>query len=281
MKINLFILTIVSTICSSCSVIHLDMNPNKELENNAQMYKITYPNSLSDKASGRKLNISFGPYKVSKMDLSWTASNTKAEDPDPFFVIKNENVSGSGKTRETTTFKFGPKEILGFSRGAGLGEPSLKNTHRTMTYKFDANGSNQWSAKCVHRSLSREIEYSDKNSSELISSLYVCKLQVDNKLWRLTADHKGNIILKEEKGKNAYRGTAVTGIFVNKDGKKMKDTKRIAGYSWHHKGKQIATIATTESNPRVWLHKRNGKSLNNLIAFASTGMLVYNWEVVK
>ena len=79
---------------TSCSVARLEMRISSDLKKNSKLYSIIYPNKLIDKVSDNKYNATFGPYRVSDMKLSWTASNLRAENPDPFFTFTNVRRDG-------------------------------------------------------------------------------------------------------------------------------------------------------------------------------------------
>ena len=84
-KKSLPFIIIVLIACTPAKVI---MNVDAELNANAVVYEIDYPDSLADKFSGKRLNVSFGPYQVTDADVSWTSTETQAENPDPLLNFK-------------------------------------------------------------------------------------------------------------------------------------------------------------------------------------------------
>lgn len=94
MKILISHILLIMLFLTGCTPVKLLMNVDTSLESNAVVYRLTYPNSLSDKISGKRLNVSFGPYQVTDADLSWTRTGSQAEDPDSFFTAKSTRKSG-------------------------------------------------------------------------------------------------------------------------------------------------------------------------------------------
>ena len=290
--IKLALLSIV--LLSGCTTVTVRMNVDESLASQAVVYNLKHPNSLSDKISGNRLNVSFGPYQVTEADLSWTRTSSEAEDPDPFFIFKETNKVGTSRgnvtttTTTTTSVGIGPTSILGFSRTPAEGEPTIDKSYRTVKYRFSAGQEHRWNALCVHRGEKRVVETQINRAVETLSSNFICQYKQDTKsedheIWVLSVD-LGGVITMTQKGK-ANRLTAHTndGVFVKPDGQVTSTSTRNAGYTWRQRvngrDKNIAAISVKEETPRVWLHKENSDDLNRILAMANTALLIHHWEI--
>lgn len=289
---NIFIkwFLLIVIFLTGCTPVKLLMKVDASLESNAVVYKLKYPDSLADKISGKRLNVSFGPYRVTDADLSWTGMCWQAEDPDPFFTFKNTHKSGN----TTTTIKLGvgPTSILGFSRPPAEGEPTIEKSFRTVKYKFKVDQGITWNALCVHRAEKRVTQQENTNDVEILSSNFTCQYQADNKLtenksnreiWMLSVDYGGAITMTQKGKPNTLTAHSTGGKYVKPNGQATKMSTRYAGYTWRQsKGgndKNVAAISVREETPRVWLHKGNTDSLNHVLSMANTGLLIYQWEI--
>lgn len=266
------------------------MEVDPALEANAVVYKLKYPNSLADKISGKRLNISFGPYQVTNADLSWTRTGSRAEDPDPFFT--STKIRKSGNVTTTTKLGIGPTEILGFSRPAAEGEPSIEKAFQTIAYKFKVGKDITWNADCVHRSEKRAIQYKDTNSIELLSSTFTCQYTAEDKSadnksngdsWMLSMYYDGPITMTKKGKPNTLSAHSTGGNYIKPNGQAANISTSAAGYTWReNKGgddKNIAAISVREEKPRVWLDKGNSSAMNQILSMANTGLLIYSWEI--
>jgi len=291
-NMNIFIkfLLLIIIFLIGCTPAKLLMNIDTSLEANAIVYKLNYPNSLADKLSGNRLNASFGPYRVSDADVSWTRTSSQTEDPDPFFNFKSTRKSGN--TTTTTKIDVAPTSILGFSRPAAEGEPSIDKSFRTITYKFKVGQDIIWNAHCVHRAEKRVTQYKNSSSVEILSSNFTCQYKADNKsidnksnseIWMLSVNY-GNAITMTQKGNtNTLIAHSTDGKYVKPNGQVIIFSRGTAGYTWRQikdgNDKNIAAISVGEETPRVWLHKGNTDSLNHVLSMANTGLLIYRWEI--
>ena len=266
------------------------MKVDTTLEANAVVYKLNYSDSLADKISGKRLNVSFGPYRVTDADLSWTRIGTHAEDPDPFFTFKDTRKSGN--TTTTTKLGVGPTSIFGFSRPAAEGEPSINKVSQTITYKFKVGHDMTWNALCAHRAEKRVTQYENTNDVELLWSNFTCQYTAENKttnnksnseIWILSVDYGGPITMTKNGKPNTLFALSTGGKYVMPKGQATKFTTGTAGYTWHQiknsTDKSVAAISVREETPRVWLHKGNADTLNHILSMANTGLLIYSWEI--
>ncbi len=279
-------LATILLLLTACTPAKLIMKIDTNLQNHAIVHQLTYPDSLSDKITGNRLNVSFGPYQVTDADLSWTTTNSEPEDPSPLFSIRESKRSGN--ITETTEISGGPTSLFGFTRPAAEGEAAITKSSRSVSYKFKVAQQATWNAYCSYFATQRVIEYQNTNSVETLSSHYRCQYKEtgnkpDSAEWTLTVDGDGAITLTENGKPSMLTAQSTDGEYVTADGKNAMFTSRTAGYSWSRmvdgNEKIIAAISVAEEPPRVWLDKSNTATLNQLLAMANTGLLIYGWEM--
>ncbi len=288
MNISRIILPAIAVLFAGCTPLKLVMKVDPALKENAIAYELSYPDSLADKISGNRLNMSFGPYRVTDADLSWTGMNTEAEDPAP--IVSFKEVKTSGNTTTTTEISGGPTSLFGYTRPAAEGEPSINKTSRSITYQFKVAQQTTWNAYCTHKAEERVIQYKNTNSVELLSSNYTCQYKkagksagASNEEWTLYANHEGNITMTQKGKPKGLTAHSTAGDYVMPDGKPARSTTRTAGYTWSQikdgNKKIVAAISVREETPRVWLDKGNTEIMNHILSMANTGLLIYGWEI--
>lgn len=290
MNIYIKFLPLTFILLSGCTPTKLVMKVDTALEANSAVYKLNYPDSLSDKLSGKRLNISFGPYRVTNANVSLKKIGWQAEDPDSFFTFKNTRRSDN--TTTTTKLEIGPTSILGFSRPAAEGEPSIKRSIQKITYKFKVGQEITWNALCAYKAEERVIQYENTNSVELLWSNFTCQYTAKNKIknnksnndiWILSVDHGGAITMTQKGKPNTLYALSTGGKYVTPKGQATKLTTRTAGFTWSQTNngntKNIAAISAKEETPRIWLLKGNTDSMNHILSMANTGLLIYSWEI--
>jgi len=266
------------------------MNIDSSLDSNAIVYSLNYPDSLSDKLSGNRVNVNFGPYRVTDADISLTQINTRAENPDPIFSAKK--VRKSGNTTTTTKVGVGPSSILGFSRPPVEGEPVINTSHRTINYKFSGDKGITWNALCDYKSKERFTQHENSNTTEMLSANFTCEYKEDGKpknngvkqeIWVLSVDYNDAITMTQKGKTNTLSAHPAGGIYVKPNGQRTNLTTSAAGYTWaqirNGNDENVAAISVREEPPRVWLKKGNSDYLNNILAIANTGLLIYRWEI--
>ncbi|MDH3347565.1 MAG: hypothetical protein OEM02_05615 [Desulfobulbaceae bacterium] len=266
------------------------MNVDTSLGSNAVVYSLNYPNSLSDKIFGKRLNVSFGPYRVTNVDLSWTRTSSQAEDPDPLFTITDTHKSGN--TTTTTKLGAGPTSFFGFSRPPAEGEPTIDKSFRTVKYRFTVGQEIIWNGHCVHRSEKRVIQHENSNTVEILLANFTCEYKEDNKrtenessreAWTLSVEYGGAITMTQKGKINTLAAHSTGGNYVEPNGQPTKLSIRTAGYTWRQSeggnDKNIAAISVREETPRVWLYTGNSDYLNHVLSMANTGLLIYRWEI--
>ncbi|MDH5601060.1 MAG: hypothetical protein OEY78_07120 [Gammaproteobacteria bacterium] len=270
---------------TGCSPVKVKMNVDASLGSNSVVYNLNYSDSLADKISGKRLNVSFGPYRVTDADLSWTRTKSQAEDPDPLLTFKE--IKKSGNTTTTTKLGVGPTSFFGFSRPPAEGEATIDSSFRTVKYKFNVGKKTTWNALCIHRSEKRIVPQENSNSVDILSANFSCLYKEDNKAssepWLLSIDYGGAITMTQKGNANTLAAYSTGGNYVKPDGQITKLFLNSAGYTWKksndNNDKNVAAISVKEETPRVWLHKGNKKHLNHILSMANTGLLIYHWEI--
>lgn len=284
MNIQIQYILLAATLLSGCTPAKLVMNIDSALEENATVYTLSYPNSLTDKISGKRLNITFGPYKVTNADASGAKTSWEAEDPDPIFRYKNVEKSGNRTT--TTKIGAGPTEILGFRRTPEEGEPTINKVAQSITYKFKIGKNKTWNAACDYKAKKRVQHQGSRTIIGILSSNYTCQYTAENKnneTWTLYMDENGKVTMTQKGKPNTLIAYSTGGMYIMPNKKPGKTTTRTTGYTWQQSknghNKKIAAISVAEETSRLLLHKENSKNINNILSMASTGLLIYNWEV--
>jgi hypothetical protein len=283
-------LPLIVILLTGCTIAKLVMKVDTALEANAIVYELDYPDSLADKLSGNRLNMSFGPYRVTDTDVSWARTGWQAEDPDPLFNVKSTRESGN--TTTTTEIGVGPTSIFGYTRPAAEGEPSIKKVSQSITYKFKVGQNITWNALCSHRAEKRVTDYENRTDVEILSSNFTCQYTAENEsannkskseIWMLSVDYGGAITMTQKGMPDTLTAHSTGGNYVKPNGQATNISTRAAGYTWHQsKGgnnKNIAAISVREETPRVWLDKGNSDAINHVLSMANTGLLIYSWEI--
>lgn len=266
------------------------MQVDNSLKTNALVYKLSYPDSLTDKLSDKRLNISFGPYQVTNADVGLTKTGFEAEDPDPFFTIKDTEKSGN--VTRTIKAGVGPTELFGFSRPASEGEPSINRTSQSITYQFKVGQGITWYALCAHRSEKRVTQHENRTEVERLWSNFTCQYTQESRslenntnedVWVLSIDYGGPITMTQKGKPSTLTAQSTGGKYVKSNGQATKLTTLAAGYTWYQSkdgsDKSVAAISIREEKPRIWLDKTNSDSMNHVLSMANTGLLIYNWEI--
>lgn len=278
-------LILLTLLIASCSVTKVVMTIDPELEMNATVYVVQHPNKITDKISGKRLNVTFGPYQVSDADPSWTRTGTTAEYPRPLidFSRTKTKTKTSGRITKTTSttvgFQGGPTSVLGFSRTPEDGDSVIDKSFKSIAYKFRDSSDAIWNAKCYYSAEKRRVV--GETSSETLWSDYFCHYTLGDKMWELAIYDDENITMTEAEKDNKLIGYTTRGIRVKENGEKTNLNTKTAGYTWADDLQYVGAIATKEEPPRVWLNRDNKKSLNDILAMANTGLIVYNWEILK
>ncbi len=273
----------VALAVSACRPATIVMEVDNSLKDNATVYELNYPDSLSDKVSGKRLNIAFGPYRVSDADLSWRKVNIRAEDPAPLIDMKR--VERNGNTTITTGFSAGPTSLFGFTRPPGEDDTTITESSKTITYNFKVGQNTTWSAYCVHQ-LAKRTNPEDKSGNiEILSSNFGCQYKKQGSSedpWLLVIDTNKKITLTRQGESSALFAHSTGGKYATSKGTTSTSFGGTAGYVWSHIQNgidtKVAAVSVREERSRVWLNKGNTAQVNHLLSMANTGLLIYSWE---
>lgn len=255
MKYFSYCIPIVLMLLAGCTTLNLVMKVDPTLEANAVVYEMTSEGKLTDK----KLNVSFGAYRVADADSSWVSTSRSTED-------EISLTNGISITRNTVAENV--------------------ESNQSISYKFNVGDEVTWDSQCSHHVKKRVTESNiidNMSILESISSQYTCRYtRGGGETWTLSVRQNDltNIDISMTDGERIFTAHATGGKYVRSDGQPYNGlTSRDAGYTWTEDNKNIAAVSTWEKTPRVWLDKRNPDSMNHVLSMASTGVLMYDWVI--
>lgn len=263
MKIFRKSILVIIILLAGCGTAKVVMKIDPSLDANAMVYEVTYPDSLRDKLSGKDLNVSFGNYRVTDADVGWQRTKKISETEDT-----NITIFGFSNIDDTsdTTHKIITSQV-----------------YQSINYKFKVGTETTWDSQCDHVAMKRVTQKGSLSRLELLSSNFTCKFMgADNELWVLSVDSDGSPQqdIKFTNKEMIFSAYTTAGAYVKSDGSTMKYKTHTAGYTWTKDNNNIAAISVREEIPRVWLDKGNSDSTNDVLAMASSGLLVYYWKIV-
>jgi hypothetical protein len=246
---------------TGCTTAKLLMKVDPTLETNASVYEVESPSSWSDK----KLNVSFGAYRVADVDTSW---------------IRTRKPSATGSLWADMLF-----EVAGISTSSydEATDEETSEVSQSLSYKFKIGDEITWDSQCDHLAEKQETKHGKVTTLKILSSRYTCLYtRTGSDPWVLSIERFGlsqldiRMISKEK----LFRAYSTEGMYFLSDGRPYETFRPPdMGYTWIHDGNNIAAISAMEKTPRVLLDKRNSDSTNNVLAMASTGLLIYQWKI--
>lgn len=270
---NLWVsLPVILILLAGCKTATLLMRVDPALESNASVYEVKSPDVWS---AEKKLNVSFGAYRVSDMDISWTTTG---------------DTSSPGSFLTDVLY-----EVAGVKTGGD--DDSIREVTRSLSYAFSGGDKVIWNADCVHLVEEREYEervlsMGNKNKGnetvtrvDILSSRYTCRYtRASYEEWVLSIERRGahtsSLEIGMTDGEEYFTAHATAGKYIMSDGSKSRMLRPPdMGYTWKHGDNSVAAISVKESNPKVWLDKRNSKSTNHVLAMASAGLLIYERKI--
>ena len=244
---------VIILLLAGCASGQLLMKIGPSLETNARLYEVKTPDTWSE----RRLNVSFGPYRVADADTGWTRPTKSSE-----------------------------RKIYWLNIALGMDHPeeTKSNVSMSHTYKFKVGNEITWDSQCVLLTEELEVKEKDKSEIEILSSNYTCQYtRTDNEPWFLSIERRGlsKLDIKMTNKEKLFQAHASKGVYVKPDGRSYTAlTPTDTGYNWTHDNNNIAAISIREEIPRVWLDKRNSDSMNHVLSMASAGLLIYYWKIV-
>jgi hypothetical protein len=230
------------------------MKVDPSLETNARVYEVKSPSSWS---VNKKLNVSFGTYRVTDANTGWKTT----------------------KTSSATEISM-VNQLLGMSSS----DATNIKTSRSLSYIFKVGNEITWDSQCFHRAEKRVVKNKNLSSVEILSSRYTCRYtRADMERWVLSIeqDDLSQLDIRMINGEKLFMAHSTAGMYVTSDERPYKTFRSPdAGYTWTHDDNNVAAISAGEKIPRVWLDKRNSDSMNHVLSMASTGVLIYHWKIL-
>lgn len=243
----IYILVAAAWLTACAGELKMEMDP--ALEANSNLYQTSSEGTFGDK----RLNVSFGPYRVSDADAGWVK----------------------------TSFSTDTEWLMKFF-GLDAKEEIKSNISSSLSYKFWI-GDAPWLVECALLAHKREVFIGKMTSSRTFSSKYVCRHTREGEALRVFSveiGESGTIIRMEADGK-AYTASPVKGVWEMEGGKSYDSLSYDAGYVWVPEGSQgqVGALSTMENKPRVWLSKGNTEDVNHALAMGSTALLIYSVQI--
>lgn len=260
------ILIISAVLLTGCSAGQLQMNVDPSLQNNSEVYEVTSSGSWW---SDDRLNVSFGNYRVTDADISW---ETKSEGKGFFAQVLDK-------------------------WGLDAGYSDVITESKSQSYHFKIGRDIIWNSQCVHIVKKHKVENKtvgsignssgveaditqNKSAMEILSSEYTCKYSRENNepwvlsVWQDGAGFPQALNITFINNKKTFRAHSASGSFANSS----RFLTPNAGYYWteDNNSHSIAALSVKEKTNRVWLSKDNPDSLNNVLAMASVGLLIFD-----
>jgi hypothetical protein len=267
---------VILILLTGCTTATLLMKVDPSLETNASVYEVESPDSWSDK----KLNVSFGPYRVADMDAGWRRTgdspSTGSFWADMLADILSETtgLSTSINTPDGTT-----------SDDTTSDDTTSEFSEQSLTYKFKVGNEITWDSRCDHIAEKQETRYRQASSIRILESRYTCRhTRAGDEQWVLSVqqqDSSGLDIRMASKEK-VFTAHSTAGTYRMSDGSPPKLLRPAdVGYTWTHDNDTVAVaaISLNEKIPRVWLDKRNPDSVNHALSMASAGLLIYHRKI--
>ena len=296
---------IIIMLLAGCKTAQLVMKVDPTLESNASVYEVKTPDVWSDE---KKLNVSFGAYRVTDMDIGWTKK-------------RNASTSGNFWIDMLTYIPGVSAGSVDRSRDADNGE-TITEVSRSLSYAFRVGDDVVWNAECAH--FAEEQEFKEKGYEthvigkgheigkgkghdkgkgkghetgghgghdtgasrvDILSSSYTCRYTgADNEQWVLSIErlgkHSSSLDIRMTDSEKHFFAYSTAGKYVLSDGSKATPLRPPdVGYTWKDGDNNVAAISMKGSNPKVWLDKRNPDAMNDALAMASAGLLIYHRKI--
>ena len=242
---------ILLTLLCGCVTGNLSMQVDPSLEGHAKVFKVSRSGGF---LSGRT-NMSFGDYHVTRTSTGFT---TITESSSAWLFWLN----------------------LGFN----LGLPELKNVAVSKTNSFELSvGDVTWHANCLFQSHERDVEWKAVSSTLTMWSQYVCRYtRPDHEPWVLSISLGDSLRpdISMANSRHLLTAHATNGDFVMADGRVHKTLPIHTGYTWEQGSEKPGAVSFNEKTQRIWLDVRNSDEINDAIAMANSGLLIYHWQIL-
>jgi hypothetical protein len=243
------------------------MQVDPSLETNARVYEVESPDSWSDK----KLNVSFGPYRVADINAGWRrtgkSSSTGSFWTDMLFEATGISTSDRTESDDTTS-----------------DDTTSEVSQQSLTYKFKIGNEITWDSQCDHIAEKQETKYKKVSSIRILESQYTCRYtRAGNEQWVLSVEQQDSsgLDIRMTSKEKLFMAHSTAGTYRMSDGSSSSKLLRPpdVGYTWTHDDNNVAAISLREEVPRIWLDKRNPDSMNHVLSMASAGLLIYHRKI--
>lgn len=269
------ILVIIAILLTGCTTLELVMKVDTSLKANATAYEITSPDSWS---TDKKLNVSFGPYRVTNLKSGWTRTQTKKPSETGGFL--------TDILFETTGIRTGDStDDDDYNEISSDPNTTRTEVSESLTYHFTINDKVTWHGECHHTSERDLFEKKNLRNINILSSKYFCHYtHTGGTPWVLSIDrhsHSGELNIKMTGKEGVFTAHSSRGYYVTSDGQPYKTLRPSdPGYTWTDaNGKSIAAISVKGETPKVWLGNNNPDSTNDALSMANTGLLIYEKKI--
>lgn len=237
-----------------CSIGKLVLRVDPSLKTGADVYEVDYPGLFSNKP----YSMAFGDYRV----------------------------TGTGKGVVTHSTGFGGDLFL-FDELFGFESPDVKSMHKSGSYRYQFHkGEATWEAHCIFAMRTRELKGKTLTMREHHSLNYACKYTSSGqKPWvlKVTMPTSEYYLTVRLRGRGqSFHAIGAQGDAVYSDGRVVESSLSSyeTGYIWKANQKSIGAVSVQATDPQqVWLGRQNSAELNDALAMASTGLLLYYREI--
>lgn len=278
----LAVLLTAAVLLTGCTTLELRMRVDPSLRDNANVYKVTSPDSWSP---DKRLNVSFGPYRVTDLDVGWTTTRTPSKTKGLLAILLQRAGISIGLSTDNDDDDYGYDDDT-------VSDPNTTSTEITesLTYAFTVNDKITWRAECHHLTEKDTFEKGNLRSVKILSSKYYCQYTRPGATpWVLSIDrdrYSDELDIKMIGQREVFKANPSRGYYVtSSDGMTYKTFRpRDPGYTWTDAGdNNLAAVAIDIEVPKVWLGKDNPDStpyaINDILSMATTGLLIYKWKI--
>jgi hypothetical protein len=262
-------------LAAGCVGAHLVANVDPEAERRSTVYEIEQPGGFWLE---KRLNVSFGPYRVADADLGRTRTER-------------------GRDTEKRRY-FNWLSLLFKNEGLIVTESSREDTKKQrLAYRFEIAGKAPWTATCTLRRLVRHREESHmftgddggpwddddhRDSTDVLTSTsmtcvysrpgegdWVLSMETD------AVEQTGRALLTNQE--EAYAARRVTStLVVGDDGRKANSWLAVpTGYEWVRGEGILGTLVTYREGRRLLLDRDCPAATADVLAMGSSGLVLH------
>lgn len=253
---------------AGCVGAHLVVSVDPEAERRSTVYEIKQPGGF---LPAKRLNVSFGPYRVVGADLGRS---------------RTEHGKERGKRRYVNWLGF-----LLCDEDLFVTESSREDTkEQSLAYRFEIAGSGSWTAKCTlhrlvrhwdeHSTFGSDGPYHYDSGDALMSAESTCVYSRPGEGdWVLSvetdaAGQTGRAHLTNQQ--DAYAARRVTStLVVGDDGRQAQSPFAVpTGYEWVRGEETLGTLVTYREGRRLLLDRDCPAATADVLAMGSSGLVL-------